>query len=127
MAERGRPFGTFKYDTLEALEAGIAEYFDSQDAKEKPYTLEGLALALNISPKTLFNYGENPIYLPTISRAKDRCINYASERLYDKNGTNGAKFYMTNNAERMGGLRYADRQEVSMDVAPVSFVNNLED
>ena len=127
MAEKGRPFGTFKYDTLEALEAGIAEYFDGQDANEKPYTLEGLALALNISPKTLWNYSENPIYLPTISRAKDRCINYASERLYDKNGTIGAKFYMTNNAERMGGLRYADRQEVSMDVAPVSFVNNLED
>jgi len=109
-----RPFGTFKYDSLEELEKGIQEYFDGQDARDKPYTLEGLALALNISAKTLWNYGENPNYLPTITRAKDRCINYASERLYDKNGANGAKFYLTNNAERMGGNKYSDKTEFSM-------------
>ena len=121
----GRPFGTFKYDSLEELEKGIEEYFSKQDINEKPYTLEGLALALNISAKTLYNYSENPKYLPTISRARERCLNYASERLYDKNGTNGAKFYMTNNSERMGGLRYADRQEMSVDVAPITFNDDI--
>ena len=125
MGKAGRPFGTLKYDNLEDLQRGIDQYFDKQDAEDKPYTLEGLALALNISAKTLWSYGENPDYLPTISRAKDRCINYASERLYDKNGANGAKFYMTNNAERMGGLRYSDRQEVALDVAPISFLDDL--
>lgn len=110
----GRPFGTFKYDNLEDLEKGIDKYFDDQDDKGKPYTLEGLALALNISPKTLWNYGENPKYLPAISRARDRCINYAAERLYDKNGANGAKFYLTNNAERMGGNKYSDKQEFTV-------------
>ena len=121
----GRPFGTFKFDSLEELEKGIEEYFTKQDINEKPYTLEGLALALNISAKTLYNYSENPKYLPTISRARERCINYASERLYDKNGTNGAKFYMTNNSERMGGLRYSDRQEVALDVAPITFNDDV--
>ena len=131
MAEKGRPFGTFKFDSLADLEAGISEYFDGQDEKSKPYTLEGLSLALNITPATLCNYGKEDyadgIYFEAINRARIRCLNYATERLYDKDGVNGAKFYATNNSERMGGLRYADRQEISMDVAPVTFVNNLED
>lgn len=120
----GRPYGTFKYDTLEELEAGIQEYFDKQDEKEKPYTLEGLALALNITPQTLCNYGREDYadgkYFEAINRARIRCINYASERLYDKNGANGAKFYLTNNAERMGGNKYSDKQDfaITADIAP---------
>ena len=126
-----RPFGTFKYDNLEDLEIGIEDYFTNQDLKDKPYTIEGLALSLNISSVTLMNYGREDYadgnYFSAINRARQRCINYSAERLYDKNGANGAKFYMTNNAERMGGLKYADRQEVSMDVAPITFVDNLSD
>ena len=146
-----RPFGTFKYDSLEALEADIDKYFSDCDARPvlvdgnqitdkhgnpmfhppEPYTLEGLALALNITPATLCNYGREDYadgrYFEAINRARTKCLAYNSKRLYDKEGSNGAKFYATNNSERMGGLRYADRQEVSMDVAPVSFVNNLED
>ena len=129
MAERGRPFGTFKFDSLEELEIGINEYFDKQDAKEKPYTLEGLSLALNITPATLCNYGTKDyadgIYFDAVNRARQRCIEYASERLYDKNGANGAKFYLSNNAERMGGNRYADRQEVDMSIAPISFSDDV--
>ena len=148
----GRPFGTFKFDNLEELEAGIDKYFSDCDARPvlnangeqitdkhgnlsfyppEPYTIEGLSLALNISPVTLMNYGREDYadgkYFSAINHARIRCIEYASKRLYDKEGSNGAKFYATNNSERMGGLRYADRQEVSMDVAPVTFVNNLED
>ena len=125
MAERGRPFGTLKFDSLEALETGVDNYFADCDDKEKPYTLEGLSLALNITPQTLCNYGTKDyadgIYFDAVNRARIRCIGYASDRLYDKDGVNGAKFYLTNNAERMGGLRYADRQEVSVDAAPITF------
>ena len=120
-----RPFGTFKYDNLEALEAGIEDYFNGQDEKGKPYTMTGLALALNIDARTLTNYGQNEDYFPAIHRARQKCINYAEDRLYDKDGVNGAKFTLTNNAERMGGLRYADRQEVSMDIAPITFTDDV--
>lgn len=126
-----RPFGTFKYDNVEDLEKGIDKYFEDCDIKDKPYTIEGLSLSLNVSSVTLMNYGREDYadgnYFSAIRRAREKCIAYASSRLYDKDGVNGAKFYLTNNAERMGCNRYADRQEVSMDVAPVSFVNNLED
>ena len=60
-------------------------------------------------------------YFPAIHRARQRCLTYAESRLYDKDSVNGAKFYLTNNAERMGGLRYADRQEVAVDAAPITF------
>lgn len=122
----GRPFGTLKYDNLEDLETGINKYFEDCDNNGKPYTMTGLALALNVDAKTLSNYGRDDNYFPSIHRARQRCLDYAEHRLYDKDGVNGAKFYLTNNAERMGGLKYADRQEVSMDVAPISFIDNLE-
>ena len=127
----GRPFGTFAY-TSEELQNEIQDYFDGQEAKDKPPTITGLALALGVSPQTLCNYGtpgyaDESNYLDTITRARLRCLAYKEERLDTKDGVQGAKFDLVNNSERMGGLRYADRQEVSMDVAPVSFVNNLED
>lgn len=120
-----RPFGTLKYDNLQDLETGIEKYFAECDAIDKPYTMTGLALSLNIDVRTLTNYGQMDDYFPAIHRARQKCIEYAENRLYDKDGVQGAKFTLTNNAERMGGLRYADRQEVSVDTAPISFVNDL--
>ena len=142
MAKMGRPFGTLKYDNLADLQAGIDAYFADCDGNGKPYTITGLALALNIDVKTLANYGskgyaihttnnddesDGDTYFHAINRARQRCIGYAEDRLYDKDGVQGAKFYLTNNAERMGGLRYSDRQEVAIDVAPISFVDDLGD
>lgn len=121
MGKAGRPFGTLKYDNLADLEAGIDNYFAEQDEKGKPYTLSGLALALNITPQTLCNYACKDDYFDAINRARQKCLSYAESRLYDKDGVQGAKFYLCNNAERMGGLRYADRQEVAVDAAPITF------
>ena len=120
-----RPFGTFKYDNVADLEAGIDAYFAERDDSGRPYTMTGLALALNIDARTLTNYGQNEDYFPAIHRARQKCVGYAEDRLYDKDGVNGAKFTLTNNAERMGGLRYADRQEVDMSIAPISFSDDV--
>ena len=125
MGKAGRPFGTLKYDNLEDLEAGIDNYFADCDANDKPYTISGLADSLNIDVRTLSNYGRDEDYFPAIHRARQKCLSYAESRLYDKDGVQGAKFYLTNNAERMGGLRYADRVEQAIDVAPISFVDDL--
>ena len=121
MGKAGRPFGTLKYDNLEDLQNGIDNYFADCDEKDKPYTISGLADSLNIDVRTLSNYGRDEDYFPAIHRARQKCLSYAETRLYDKDGVNGAKFYLANNAERMGGLRYADRQEVSVDAAPITF------
>lgn len=64
----------------------------------KPYTITGLALALGFtSRQALLNYEGKEEFVDTISRAKARVERYAEERLYDKDGSNGAKFSLANN------------------------------
>ena len=109
-----RPFGTLKYDNLEDLETGIDKYFANCDKTGKPYTIEGLSLSLDITPQTLCNYAHTDNYFDAINRARLRCLAYKAERLYDKDGVQGAKFDLSNNSERMGGLRYADKQEINL-------------
>ena len=122
-----RPFGTLKYNNIDDLQAGIDAYFAEREAKGLPCTMSSLATALNITTRTLSNYGQNDSYFPAINRARQLCLGYAENRLYDKDGVQGAKFYLSNNSERMGGQRYSDRQEVSVDVAPIAFVDDLGD
>ena len=153
MGKAGRPYGTLKVDSLEILQAGIDKYFSDCDARpvidkdgnqitdkhgnpmfyppEKP-TIEGLGVELGVSEDTLTRYatpgyaGElSEDYCGAIARALAKIRTYWAGRLGDKGGVQGAKFYMTNNSGRTGGLQYADRQEVSMDVAPITFVDNL--
>ncbi len=66
----------------------------------KPPTITGLALALGFtSRQALLNYQAKDEFVDTITRAKSRVECYAEERLYDKDGANGAKFNLANNFE----------------------------
>ena len=65
----------------------------------RPFTVSGLADALDMSRQSLLNYSEKEEFFDTIKRAKRKCEVYAEERLYDKNGANGAKFSLANNFE----------------------------
>lgn len=125
----GRPFGSLKYRSIQELNDGIDNYFARCDDNHKPYTMSGLALSLDVTTQTLCNYGKegyvDQCYFDAINRARQKVLSYAEDRLYDKDGIQGAKFYLTNNSERMGGLRYSDRQEISMDVAPITFIDNI--
>lgn len=163
MIYTARPFGTFKYRSVDELERAIDEYFEICDGEPrrdddgciildkygnprytvvpKPYTLEGLALHLGISVRTLANYSDSnyPVndckedekvsYLQALEHARAKCLNYASERLFDKDGIQGAKFYAINNSERMGGLKYSEKQEFTVDGQMVVFggLEQLED
>lgn len=64
----------------------------------RPPTITGLALALGFtSRQALLNYEAKDEFVDTITRAKSRVECYAEERLYDKDGANGAKFNLANN------------------------------
>ena len=66
----------------------------------KPLTITGLALALGFtSRQALLNYQAKKEFVDTITRAKAVVERYAEERLYDKDGANGAKFSLANNFE----------------------------
>lgn len=78
----------------------------------KPLTITGLALALGFnSRQALLNYQAKEEFNDTILRAKARVEQYAEERLYDKDGANGAKFSLANNFE---GWR--EKQTIEADV-----------
>ena len=78
----------------------------------RPYTITGLALALGFNSRTsLLNYEGKEEFVNTITRAKARVEMYAEERLYDKNGSNGAKFSLANNFKG-----WTEKQTIEADV-----------
>ena len=142
-----RPFGTFKYRSVDELEKAIDEYFELCSGKPlrdddgvilldkngnpryievpEPPTIEGLALHLDVTPQTISNYAKNEDYFDAINRARIRCLAYISKRSMDKDGVQGAKFMLINNSERMGGLKYAEKAEFDVNMQPIQFLENL--
>lgn len=78
----------------------------------RPLTVTGLALALGFtSRQALLNYQDKEEFVDTITRAKARVEAYAEERLFDKDGANGAKFSLANNFEG-----WKEKQSIEADV-----------
>ena len=99
----GRPL---KFKTPKELEEKINDYFTMCDAQDKPYTITGLALALDTDRKTLLNYEEREEYFPTIKKAKLRVENYAEEKLFKGGNSVGIIFNLKNN------YGWKDQQEI---------------
>lgn len=108
-----------KYKSKKEIEGLIEEYFkkcEGEILKDKdgnpvlnkygspcivgshPPTVTGLALALGFTTRlALINYQGKPEFMNTIMRAKSRIEQYTEERLFDRDGVNGAKFSLKNN------------------------------
>ena len=77
----------------------------------RPFTVTGLALALDTTRETLLDYEKNPEnadYSDTIKRAKQRIHNYAEEFLFNGKNVTGAIFNLKNN------WGYVDRTETDV-------------
>ena len=138
----GRPA---TYKTVEEMQVRIDAYFNScygeyvRDdegnletdkhgfpvmTKPRPLTITGLALALGFSGRqALLNYEDKPEFMDTIKRAKSRIEQYAEERLFDKDGVNGAKFNLSNNFKG-----WSEKQQIDSNVnlGPVVFTGSDE-
>lgn len=126
----GRPK---KYRSAKQLQKAIDDYFESckgelavlEDGTPvfdkrgapvmigvRPPTITGLALHLGFnSRQSLLNYQEEDEFLDTITRAKSRVEQYTEERLFDKDGANGAKFSLSNNFKG-----WAEKTEIDANV-----------
>lgn len=102
----------------------IDKHGDPIITKAKPLTITGLALALGFTGRqALLNYEGKPAFVDTIKRAKSKIEQYAEERLFDKDGVNGAKFNLSNNFKG-----WSERQQIDSNVnlAPVVFTGSDE-
>lgn len=100
-------------------EVVLDKYGDPVIVGRKPLTVTGLALALGFnSRQALLNYQGREEFNDTITRAKTRIEQYAEERLYDKDGANGAKFSLANNFEG-----WKEKQHIDADVTNEVTIN----
>lgn len=90
----GRPL---KFKSVEDMQIMIDAYFKECDENKKPYTVTGLAYALDTDRQTLIEYTERNEYTNTIKRAKDKCQRYAEEQLFRPSQVAGVIFNMKNN------------------------------
>lgn len=139
-----------KYTSKEQIEELIELYFKScegeilrnQDGEPilnkygmpirinaRPPTITGLAYALGFSTrKSLLDYQGKIEFVNTITRAKMRVEQYTEERLFDRDGVNGAKFSLANNFQ--GWTEHPqsdlDRQEQEARIATLRAKNQNE-
>lgn len=106
-----------KYNKVEDMQVAIDKYFEECDAKDEPYTMSGLALALDFdSRQSLLNYcdyedDEEKSFLDTIKRARAKCeANVERGLLSGKYNPTGAIFNLKNN------YNWKDKQEIEADV-----------
>ena len=124
----GRPPGRpLKYQSVDDMQVLIDKYFEDcdnhhyktydEDGNEiykhapKPYTITGLALALDMSRQDLLNYQGKREFFDAIRKAKQRCENYAEEQLFRQGNCTGVIFNLKNN------YGYKDKQEVEAEVS----------
>ena len=99
------------------MEEAIDKYFRECDEKKEPYTMSGLAIALDFdSRRSLINYcnyedEEEKAFLPAIKRARAKCeADIERGLLSGKYNPTGAIFNLKNNYD------WKDKQEIEADV-----------
>ena len=99
----GRPKA---YTDVNEIQQKIDDYFIKCDENKEPYTITGLALALDLDRKTLYNYSKDDKFFPTIKKAKLKVENYLEKHLIIDNSTTGIIFNLKNNFD------WKDKQEM---------------
>ena len=132
-----------KFKTVEEMQEKIDAYFKAcegevlRDDDGKPYlnkwgeaviigkrplTMSGLANALGFESRfSLRYYKGKPAFRSSIQRAQSRIEQYTEERLFDKDGSNGAKFSLQNNFKGWD----VSKEQAKENAAPV--VNIIND
>jgi hypothetical protein len=75
----------------------------------EPFTITGLALALNLTRQGVLNYEGREEFVDTVKRAKLKCENYAEKTLFNGQGATGPIFNLINNY----GWKNTTQQEIS--------------
>lgn len=104
----------------------IDEYFSTCDKMQRPYTITGLALFLDMDRKTLLRYEKEyeDEFCHTIKRAKERVQEFVECCLFKKGIAQGVMFNLKNN------FGWQDKQEIDAtvkDKVKVVIIDDLPD
>ena len=83
------------FDSPEEFTRIAEAYFAKCDAKDKPYTVNGLALALGMCRQSLLNYGQKPGFLDAVKAVRARLEEHWESRLGGPNAA-GTIFWLKN-------------------------------
>ena len=88
------------YSAPDEMQKDIDKYFKECDKKEKPYTISGLACALNMSRQSIINYENSEEFFDTIKKAKQKVEQQLEENaLMGKGNSTFTIFNLKNNFE----------------------------
>lgn len=86
-----------------------------------PPTITGLALALGFATrKSLLEYQGKAEFVNTITRAKSLIEKYTEERLFDRDGVQGAKFSLINNFKD-----WSEKQDIGISGEVVKIIDDI--
>jgi hypothetical protein len=105
MHEGGRPP---KFTDPAEFERIALDYFAQREAENKPYTVNGLALALGMCRQTLLNYGENEKFLDAVKKVRGILEDHWEARLGGTANAAGTIFWLKNQG-------WTDRQVLAGD------------
>ncbi len=114
----GRPL---KYGSAKEMQEKIDLYFSECDKSKGPYTVTGLALALDMSRQDLINYSSKDEFFDTIKRAKMKVEEYLEKRLINDSSCSGIIFNLKNN------YGWKDKTEVDASVNTQIKVSLIDD
>ena len=83
------------FDTPEEFTAVADEYFAKREAEDKPFTVNGLALALGMTRETLLRYGEKEGFSDAVKAVRARLEDHWETRLAGGNAA-GTIFWLKN-------------------------------
>ena len=111
----GRPL---KFKTAEEMQKAIDLYFEGcwevdnegNRKQTRPYTITGLANALDTTRETLLDYQEKDGFSDTVKKAKMKVAEYVEEYLFMGKNQTGAIFNLKNNFD------WKDKTENQTDI-----------
>lgn len=83
------------FDSPDEFIAAAESYFAGRDAEDKPYTVNGLALALGMTRETLLRYGEKEAFSDAVKQVRGKLEDHWETRLAGPNAT-GTIFWLKN-------------------------------
>lgn len=86
------------YSSANDMQKIIDKYFIECDEKQKPYTMSGLAYALDMDRRSLLNYSKDEDFFPTIKKAREKIEQQLEENaLMGKTNSTFTIFNLKNN------------------------------